>query len=404
MYSNGNDISIFKDLILNPNNPVFYSLAITIIIFAIVFIFFKYVIYPMNKKHILEKQELELKQVRLLALFADLDPDPVIRINGKGELLYLNEAAKLQKDFNELDKENLLQLLPELKKNLSSWIENNELVIQESYFKGKYYLISIRGNSNMGIAQIYFHNISKRKKFEDKLKVTSKRLKKLSIHLNNKLEEERNRIARELHDGIGQNMLFVKLKMQKYLDSKSNEIASEEAKIIENLYDGTIKDLKRVIYDLKPKILDEVGLEPALNYLCKSVSLESGIDGTIDVIGLKERLNPKLEIYIYRIIQEAINNIIKHSQAKNFNIQLIESPSVIRIMVSDDGIGFNIKSIENRSNGKIGYGLFNLKERVENLGGETKIDSTLNNGTILYIQLPKVNEHDKRTRHFNNIS
>jgi len=358
----------------------------------------------LNKKHILEKKELELKQVRLLALFADLDPDPVIRINSKGELIYLNEAAKLQKDFVELNNENLFQLLPELKMNLSKWIEHNELVSQESYFKGRYYIISIRGNSNMEIAQIYFHNISKRKIFEDKLKKTSNRLRKLSIHLNNKLEEERNRIARELHDGIGQNMLFVKLKLQKYLDSKNDEIKSDEARIIEDLFDGTIKDLKRVIYDLKPKILDEVGLEPALNYLCKSVSSESGIDGTIDITGLKERLNPKLEIYIYRIIQEAINNIIKHSQAKNFNIQLIESYANVKIMVSDDGIGFNIKSTENKANGKTGYGLFNLKERVENLGGKTKIDSSLNNGTILYIQLPKMNDYNDRTKHLNNLS
>ncbi len=402
MYNNGNDISLFKDLLLNPNNPVFYSVAFTVVIFAVVIIFIKYIIYPLNKKHLLEKQELELKQVRLLALFADLDPDPVIRINNKGELIYLNKAAAQQIDFSELDNENLLQLLPELKKNLSLWIENNELVSQETYFKGRYYLISIRGNSNLGIAQIYFHNISKRKIFEDKLKVTSNRLKKLSIHLNNKLEEERNRIARELHDGIGQNMLFVKLKMQKFLDLKKDESINGEVQIIEELFDGTIKDLKRVIYNLKPKILEEVGLEPALNYLCKSVSLESGIESTMDITGLKERLTPKLELYIYRIIQEAINNIVKHSHAKNFNIQLVETTSNIKIIVSDDGIGFNLKSTKDKTNGNIGYGLFNLKERVENLGGKTKIDSSLNNGTILYIQFPKEHERNERTKNFNN--
>ena len=147
----------------------------------------------------------------------------------------------------------------------------------------------------------------------------------------------------------------------------------------------SIIELKRILFDLKPRILEEAGLTAAVSSLCTNISSESGIKGDIDFIGKDERLDNKLEICIYRIIQEGLANIVKHSKAKNFNISLVNDNSLMRVMISDDGVGFRDDKLDTTSH----FGLMNMKERVENLKGNFKVESSINNGCLLIAEIPK---------------
>ncbi len=221
-----------------------------------------------------------------------------------------------------------------------------------------------------------------------KLSALNRQLKKLSASLNNKIEEERNRIALELHDNIGQNLNLLKLKLQNYHShlipqSNQKEVFDDTIELLSNV----ITDLKKVAQNLKPPIIEEMGLEPAINNLCRKVSNESLINCEFNMLGFKARPKPELEITIYRIIQEALNNIVKHSEAKFFTVQLLNTGNVIRLIISDDGKGFNYKNRKQLN----GIGLINIRERVKSYNGIFKVDTSLRGGTILIVEIPSEN-------------
>ena len=133
--------------------------------------------------------------------------------------------------------------------------------------------------------------------------------------------------------------------------------------------------------------MDEVGLGPSLRILTKRISEETGIKGTVDIYGDEERLNKKLELTLYRLTQEALSNIVKHSRAKEFNIQILNNKDIIKLMISDDGIGFD-PGHTNKSNFS-GFGLLNMQERIGSYNGKLKIDSSEGNGTLIITEIPK---------------
>ena len=155
-----------------------------------------------------------------------------------------------------------------------------------------------------------------------------------------------------------------------------------------NSIESSINELKEIIYNLKPKNLDEVGLGPSLRILTKRISEETGIKGTVDIYGSEERLNKKLELTLYRLTQEALSNIVKHSRAKEFNIQIMNNKDIIKLMISDDGVGFDPAHTNNKSNSS-GFGLLNMQERIGIYNGKLKIDSSEGNGTLIITEIPK---------------
>jgi signal transduction histidine kinase len=293
------ELNEYVELFFSYDNTVYYSIILVLSLFVLVYVFYKYIILPLQKKHLLEKQELELKNARLMALFAELDPDPVIRIDTAGKIIHSNDAARKLNNSIELEGKNVREILPQINFPVADYIKNNQTQNFFHAINGKYYSILFRGTSYLDIAQIYFRDLTERKKFEEELEESRKRLKDLSAHLQDKLEEERQRISRELHDSVGQNLLLIKLKLQ---NIDLNFIKSAEKagyfNLIETL-ENSIKELKSISYDLKPRILEEMGLGPALTSLCNKISKESGIKGSIEFVNLNdERFNSKMEISI----------------------------------------------------------------------------------------------------------
>ncbi|SCY05076.1 sensor histidine kinase [Alkaliphilus peptidifermentans] len=203
-------------------------------------------------------------------------------------------------------------------------------------------------------------------------------------------EEERQRVARDIHDGPAQALANVTIKAEicEKLVDIDKERAKTELQELRIVLRDSIKDIRKIIYNLRPMSLDDLGFIPTIQRYIEGFQKESGI--TVDFIILSQLTveDPIKNLSIFRIIQEALNNVRKHSKAKQVKIRLEMSIKNITLSVADDGMGFNTEegAFQIRSDG--GFGLFNIRERVELLNGTLQIKSELNKGTRITAIIP----------------
>jgi two-component system sensor histidine kinase DegS len=202
-------------------------------------------------------------------------------------------------------------------------------------------------------------------------------------------ENERLRLAQELHDDTIQTLLVIANRAQNLIPTGDSDI-SEVKMNAEWIRDATlqaIEDLRRVSLDLRPNILDDLGLVPALRWLVDNVSKESGINTRILINGAKRKLSPKVEVAIFRICQEALNNIKRHSKATGAVITLEFIPGYLKVAIEDDGQGFcpPRKLALLAAGGKLG--LIGMQQRIDFLGGTFQIHSRLGKGTSLLLEV-----------------
>lgn len=202
-------------------------------------------------------------------------------------------------------------------------------------------------------------------------------------------EEERKRIGRELHDETSQSLaaLVVGLKTVSHMITSKDDGVEE---VIEELKVGAnsaLKELHQIIYDLRPSLLDDLGLIPALQWYTEHKLGAQGIEAEIEVHGYAARLPGEMEVAVFRIIQEACTNIVKHSQASKVLLTISYEVDTLQVEVADNGCGFDINETYNGSS-KRGLGLLGMKERVGLMNGTFSITSTPHQGTKINIQIP----------------
>jgi len=198
-------------------------------------------------------------------------------------------------------------------------------------------------------------------------------------------EEERGRVAKDLHDGLGGMLSGIKLNLSAM---KGNVILQQQdaglfAKSIEQL-DNAISEMRRVAHNMMPESLLKFGLTQAIQDYCESINESKIIQLAYKDIGMNERLDNSIEIVLYRIIQELVNNSIKHAQAQHVIIQLVKNEKNVTLTVEDDGKGFDVNVLEKIK----GFGLSNIQSRVDYLKGNLEIESQNNIGTSFYITIP----------------
>jgi signal transduction histidine kinase len=225
-----------------------------------------------------------------------------------------------------------------------------------------------------------------RARMTDALREREARIAELSGHLLRVQEEERRRISRELHDETGQGLMVIRL----YLGMLEASIRTRTAqlKISETLavVDRTIEGLRRMLARLSPIVLQELGLIAAIRKEAKDLTKNTGIKARVDVGEEIGRLGAETETAIYRVVQEALHNVAKHSQAKSVWVQMTQEDSSVRLLVEDDGVGFSPKT---HSRGK-SFGLAGMRERVGTLGGSMRVRSSKGRGTRIEISVPLV--------------
>lgn len=212
-------------------------------------------------------------------------------------------------------------------------------------------------------------------------------LQELSAKLVSVQEQERRHIARELHDEIGQALTAVKVELayaQRAIDGAlGHTTVLETARAIT---DGALHQVRDLSYLLHPAALDEFGLVSAVEEHIKSFAKRHGITADLSYANMNGRLPRETETAAYRIVQEALNNVAKHAQASECRVFLVRQSEVLRIVIEDDGIGFDVSAP--RSADRRGLGLIGIRERVSHLNGTVIIESASRRGTRIVVELP----------------
>jgi len=220
------------------------------------------------------------------------------------------------------------------------------------------------------------------------LEALNRELRRLSSSLIAMQDEERRRIARELHDGLGQELTAAKMIVDGILlQEVSGPVSQHAAADASGLIDRAIQQVRSISHLLHPPLLDEVGLLSALRWFLEGLTKRSGIETFLDVQPPEfPRLPSDMETAIFRIIQEALNNVFRHSGAKNGWIALHQRDGQLTVTIRDDGKGVEESVMEFRPD-SIGMGIGGMRQRVKEFGGELRL-ARANPGTLVEVMIP----------------
>lgn len=216
-------------------------------------------------------------------------------------------------------------------------------------------------------------------------------LRTLSEHAINAQEEERKRIARQLHDDTAQSLSSLIISLERLENAVADEAHDNlQARLasVRQLATRTLDDLRMVIHDLRPTMLDDLGLAPAMRWYARSNLEGIGVQVSFDVPDDPTRLPPQMETALFRIAQEAINNIVRHAGAKAVTIRLGRDDGGICLQVEDDGRGFDVAQISGQALRLRRLGLLGIQERADLVGGEVQVESVPGHGTRLQVRIP----------------
>ena len=196
-------------------------------------------------------------------------------------------------------------------------------------------------------------------------------------------EAERRRLARELHDETGQALTSILLGLRAVEEAQTDEQRRDAVDGVRELVRTTLQDVRQLAVELRPTALDDFGLVAALERLTHTFSESTGIQLDLESSMPPERLPAETETALYRIVQEALTNIVKHARASRVSILLARKPTTVTVVIEDDGVGFDIASAR-----PDGLGLLGMRERVALLGGRMAIESTPGAGTTCLVEVP----------------
>lgn len=348
-----------------------------------------------------QQAEEELrKTTQTLKALIQVSPVAIDILDLDGKVKMWNPAA--EKMFGWTEEEVLGQPLPIIPvNNQEEFQEIYKLIIHGNSLSGLETRRQKRGGSLIDVsistapirdadgniigAMGILTDITERKQTGVKLKNSRDQLRALAAHLQTVREEERKKIARELHDESGQLLASVHIglsEMERELPSRSQKKLAE----VKDLLTQIEEHLRNLSHELYPNILDDLGLLPALQSLCDKVSARTGI--RINLEGSPNgRPRSSIENTLYRTVQEALNNVARHANATTVKVRLLEADGLVHCSIQDDGVGFDVLTVLGHT-ARESLGLVAMRERVETLGGRMKIHSAPNQGTELCVEIP----------------
>lgn len=201
-------------------------------------------------------------------------------------------------------------------------------------------------------------------------------------------EEERKRVAREIHDGPAQSMANVVLRAEiaeRLMVNQQMEMAVKELKDLKTMVRQSLADVRQIIFDLRPMALDDLGLIPTLRKFIPELAKREDLKIELNFTGRERRLPSGMEVAVFRLIQEILNNVIKHAKATTVFVNVEINEEAIKVEIQDNGVGFEKDEvIKNKDH----FGLIGMKERIQLLEGEYDIESEKNKGTTVFLQVP----------------
>lgn len=224
----------------------------------------------------------------------------------------------------------------------------------------------------------------------DRLEDDARQMQQLSRQILQAQEEERHRLAHELHDEAAQALTLLLVRLRLLERAHAPEEAQQRVQELRELTALALENVRRVAVDLRPTILDDLGLAPALEWRVDEFNVGSPTHATMDVRGLEGRLPREVELIFYRIGQEALSNIVRHADAARVNVRLCRENGTLMLEVTDDGRGFDSYCLHERMHKECrpGLGLLGMRERMGMINGDLLIDSEPGQGTRIVARAP----------------
>jgi len=328
--------------------------------------------------------------------------DGIITIDHVGRIIELNAAAETILTHNraKLIGEDVREIIPP---SLRAWFQKglaNSFAGEEGPVVGsRIEMAALRADGSRFAAEftitriqlrgqptftVYIRDITQRKRAEEEMRLLPQRIIEAQ-------EAERLRVARELHDGINQIIASAKMRLHKVLDSlpELKPAAREILARCDQLLVKALEENRRIAHNLHPSDLDNLGLSAACRNFCREFQSRTDLQTKcrIAVLG-RRRLSPKVELNLFRIVQEAINNIEKHAHAKTVKLHIGFQGNSICMKIQDDGRGFNPGRARVNKEKRSGLGLTNMRERAAAVGGTCTVASAPGKGTIITVHAP----------------
>ena len=327
------------------------------------------------------------------------------------DLIFVLDNNKTIIDFKSGDKKNLIipaeeflnkpidellpqNILPLVKKSIAAVFENKKPNLIE-------YKLRINKDWNffecnmvpLGETKVIamVRNITQRKQIEETLVRSEEQLKSYAAHLQNIREEERIILAREIHDELGQILVAIKinlgllsLKASDHFGKNTSAGFTAQLEHLADLVDKTIKTTRRIMTDLRPEVLDVLGIKDALKQQLTKFAERNELKCTFEDKSFVFELDPQQSLTLFRILQESLTNIVKHAKASEVKVKLLQTNDSLQLSITDNGIGFNSQSATKLES----YGLIGMKERAFLINGNLSVTSKKNAGTTIKIEIP----------------
>jgi PAS domain S-box-containing protein len=242
------------------------------------------------------------------------------------------------------------------------------------------------------------HDITKRKEAEEKLMLYQQQLRSLASELSLAEERLRRRIAAELHDHIAQNLAISKIKLESLKDDVKPGLAKSLKEVI-NLISQTIDASRSLTFEISPPVLYELGFETAIGWLARQTRQRFGLDVEFINDEKPKPLNADIRILLFQAVRELLVNVVKHAKAKKAKVYALAVGDNIQVTVEDNGVGFDITALNPAKDfTKGGFGLFNIRERLDQIGGSVIIQSGRKKGTQITLTAPMEKQKKPRIR------
>jgi PAS domain S-box-containing protein len=362
--------------------------------------------YEGTVKDITERKQMEEANARLAAIVNSSDDaiigktldGTIVSWNSGAEKLYHYAAEEvIGRSINILVPPDRADEVPEILSRLKSGENINHYETVRTRKDGKLLAVSLSislikdlAGRILGAATIA-HDITRSKRAEEMLQTFSQRLIETQ-------EAERSRVARELHDEIGQALTAIKLNMQAILLSTGHSPREAQLKETLAIVDRAMQQVHDISLGLRPMLLDDLGLVAALRWYMNHWAQQSGLKAEFVAQLSSVRLPPEIETACFRIAQEALTNIVRHAQASHIRIELAERGAALHLEIRDDGVGFNQDAMPKGYAPNGSLGLQGMRERVLILSGDINIKSAVRQGTEIHVCFPLTSTVAPRAR------
>lgn len=297
------------------------------------------------------------------------------------EAKFQNGLLELEKKYNEAENQKKIMALQVEKEKAQLTSRNNKLLAWLLGIAGAFFLLAA--------CFIYFHNRNKRKLAEQreqnyKQQLTEARQQQ-QLQLTEALlkgeEKERNRLAGDLHDGLGGMLAGIKINLSRISSSHNNAVIANDLPSVIQQLDKSVNELRRIARNMMPESLLSSGLEASLKELCESF-ITDNLKLDFQAYNIRNDLPKETQATVFRIVQELVTNAVRHAQASNILLQCSQNENTFYITIEDDGKGFDSSIAETKK----GIGLINVKNRVDYLRGKWDIESIIDEGTTINIE------------------